>query len=249
MNFLKDYDSDQSDIETPSAQEQTSSVHEETKVVEPSTELLSKYHIKPSLKKVNQMNANKFWTTFLYIEYRTSTQWRLQLNDYLRVNSLNKWVEPLYFTSFGSPDPLHISLSGNIQFHDLNKRQLFVKNLTQSSRNMEPFNLELESIPKIFDSHLVLLVKQNDCLHKLINELQIVADKFKIPYDADNFHTNAHLSIAKIVKRIPQGTSLTPLPQLPIINCNSLKYDLDRSSMSIPFKKDAEHKFDISELF
>lgn len=236
MEHLQGYDSD-SDTDTSD----TSSTPAISTAAP--TELLAKYHIKPAFKIIHTMKASKFWTTFLYIEYRPTQHLRHQWTHYLRAAGLDTLVEPLYFTALGSPNPLHVSLSENIQFHERDKRQEYIDNLTTALTDTEPFQLRFASVPKWLGLYLVLPVERNKALQDLIDRIAAVHSRLGVPYSKDFFQAQAHMSIAKW-KTHPRDTSVPPFTALPTVECDGIRYDLDRSSMKLPFHQAAEHKFD-----
>lgn len=128
--------------------------------------IIEKYHIGPdcTMKSVNA--GTKFWSTFIYLEWRPSRVERSVLSDMLmefnsKCQKTNLSVhhdlvfKPLFLSSLGSPLPLHISLSQSITFASEQERDTLHRNLLRNvteSDNCHPFRITFESFYQILAS-------------------------------------------------------------------------------------------------
>ncbi|SCV04540.1 LAMI_0H16952g1_1 [Lachancea mirantina] len=106
-------------------------------------EVFDKYQITPNVKKYitnAEMNFTKGrWTSFVFIEFRNNATQRAALDKLLpRINELLRPVDvefkSLYTSELGSPQPLHISLSSNIEFSTSAELDRFSRMLTVELR-------------------------------------------------------------------------------------------------------------------
>ncbi|SCW04185.1 LAFE_0H07954g1_1 [Lachancea fermentati] len=206
----------------------SSESEEEEELVEPvpivPQAVLDKYSISPNIAKYQPGSEMNFvrgrWNTFAFIEMRTSTQQRALLNKTIacvneKARLLGVEFEPLHQSEMGSPQPLHVSLSSNVEFSTRKELDLFPKMLSIELMQKFPlhFDVQFEPALKLFDNYdksaLFLTLNVSDSvkrryLSKLSTIIQESIDCCSLEDNTKqrqqwNF-VNAHMSIGKTSK-------------------------------------------------
>ena len=228
--------------------------------------LFDKYHIKPTTgpkrNTPDHLMKTRFWTSFVYIDWRLTSKERRLLSGYLAQcnNQYKKYgieFKPLFYSDLGTPLNLHVSLSPNLKFGDRDERDQFF-NILQNNLALKvskSFTIPLERHPKLLKApgslttFLTLPIDPNiltKYIKPLFNEIAILWNSRhnltmslqpELSLD-ESFINKAHVSIAKTWSPIPQSDEMTlllpPLDNTLMIPENHrIQYDRDRESLTL----------------
>ena len=254
MDLVQAYSSD-SDIDSDS----DSSLKEEAEqdklpLLPPS--LLDKYHIEPSVKKrkVDTM-INRIWTSFIYLDWRLTARDRNTLSQYLalcntKFKSYEVDFKPLFYSNFGTPLNLHLTLSPNLRFATETARDKFFSRLQDRLLDRPGWldrTVQLQSQPTLLrtsgrqTTFLTLPVSFKlfqDYIHPIFSDINATLAQESLSLTekiSESFITHAHVSIAKTwATTLPADLVLPPLPTtLAIPADHSLQYDRNRESLTL----------------
>lgn len=250
------YSSSDSDSETNALQEDT--------LPELPDEVLDKYHLAPSSKMNSRVRG---FNSFVYLEWRPSKMQRMYLTRLLMdfqaqcrrsgVNILQGLkLEPLQVNALGSPEPLHVSLSRNLEFENQFQRNAFQDLLGSrlSSYHLDPIEIEFESKFQVLDSRfkdrvfLTLPVASHQRSHWFKAAYQVLWDSLAEvwPHCSDAQIVSmlcppesVHMSIAQAYGITASEIaiwieSVEPLEPLPRWKATDLKLDKNRESIKLP---------------
>lgn len=190
------------------------------------SQVLDKFYVAPNVDKYSPTTEMSFtrgmWNNFVFIELRPNSEQRNSLNKLLTVfNEKLQLLEtpkpivqfqPLHITQLGSPLPLHISLSSNIQFSTKKEADMFVKMLSVEILQKFPIKFTFKFKPElqIYDNfnHSALFLTldvsheiKTRYLSKLSSIVQESIDcvcvEEKSPELEQWSYRNAHMSIGK----------------------------------------------------
>lgn len=220
--------------------------------------------------KIKDFQANKGkWSSFLFIEYKPSlTERDKLLQNITKFNRMNQTrnpelqeFEPLHISPLGVAAPLHISLSRNILFEDINEREHFYNLLSQKLAPMPQFLVQFE------DKVNIVTAKEKSRLYLTLDVAKPVKTQYIVPImtaiekslvdsgikDAKSFLLDpkyAHMSIADI--KFAQGptvdeyqpqdaTNIRDTPcvyeNTPVFLASGIKYNRNRQVLTIPLQK------------
>lgn len=129
MDLLESYYSSESDCES---EENSKSNLIDTGLL--NRPLLDKYHIKPTVNPDRtasyHLMKTRFWTSFIYIDWRLTSKDRQILTQYVnqcnsRYSVYGVEFKPLFYSDLGTPQNLHVSLSPNLKFSNEDERDRF----------------------------------------------------------------------------------------------------------------------------
>lgn len=227
--------------------------------------LLDKYHIKPttSLKRTisERLMKTRFWTSFIYIDWRLTSKDRQILSRYLTHynNQYGKYgieFRPLFYSDLGTPLNLHVSLSPNLKFSTEFERDKFFDNLQKNLalKMSKSYTISLERHPVLMNTpgslatFLTLPIDSNTLLNyikPLFNEIatlwnsrdNIAGSPQPELFLTESFINKAHVSVAKTWSKIPQNAKSLLLPPLdtPLVipENHRVQYDKDRESLTL----------------
>ena len=240
--------------------------------------ILDKYHIGPSINKKNSNQDNSsmnikfpvksFWNTFIYLEWRPTMRDRQQLfklvtyyTDVFKRNKVPVKIKPLYWSDLGSPRPLHISITSNISFNNVNHRDKLLEKLQNEieNSNIKPFEMTFNEKPKFLRSYsnptiyFLVLDIETEIKKNYIIHLHRIVEKCReglncnILFNLDVLQS--HMSIAEVhMKRDSNLPDIDTLNQIiedesasnvniPSFEVNAIKFDKNRQSLSIRLPK------------
>ncbi|SCV00078.1 LAME_0G07382g1_1 [Lachancea meyersii CBS 8951] len=132
-------------------------------------QVLDKFHISPNIGKYTQNEMNSVarlsatraakWTSFAFIEMRPTVQQRRTLDE-LTLKLATKLqrpgleFQPLHISDLGSPLPLHVSLSANVEFSTAAEVDAFAQMLQIEvlQRIAGPFDVAFEPCLKMYEN-------------------------------------------------------------------------------------------------
>lgn len=240
--------------------------------------ILDKYHIGPSINTADynkdnstmsvKFPAKSFWNTFIYLEWRPTTRDRQQLfklvthyTEVFKRNGIPIKIKPLYWSDLGSPRPLHVSITSNISFNNVNNRDKLLERLQieiQKS-NIKPFEMTFNRKPKFMRScsnpkvcFLVLDI-ETEIKKKYMIQLHRIIEKCKKELNSKTLFNldilQSHMSIAQVhFKHDTKSPDIDTLNQviedepadnveIPSFEVNAVKFDKNRQSLSIRLPK------------
>lgn len=236
--------------------------------------VLDKYHIGPSFTSANsnkeksamsiKSSAKSFWNTFIYLEWRPTTKDRQQLfklvtyyTETFKRNGFPMKIKPLYWSDLGSPRSLHVSITSNISFNNVENRDRLLERLKVEieKSNIKPFEMNFNEKPKLMTSFsnpkicFMVLDIETEIKKKYIIQLYKIIEKCKEGLDAtplfDLDILQSHMSIAQVYSKdnslFPEIETLNQIfedepasnVKIPSFEVNTVKFDKNRQSLSI----------------
>lgn len=256
MEILQEYSSDSDTDSDTKGSNPADGQHQEDELPLLPPGLLDKFHIEPSTKrrKVEGMKT-KFWTSFIYLDWRLTSKDRNTLTQYLTLcNSKFKAYgvdfQPLFYSKFGTPVNLHLSLSPNLMFLTETTRDRFFALLQDRLLEKPGWSdrtVPLEKNPMLIRSpraditFLTLSVSSKtleEYIRPLFSEIitPFTSEQFLINQNIpENFINRAHVSIAKTYSaQLPAELPLPPLTTtLAIPSDHRVQYDRNRASLTL----------------
>ncbi|EDO19325.1 hypothetical protein Kpol_1036p71 [Vanderwaltozyma polyspora DSM 70294] len=242
----------------------------------PST-VLDKYYVSPNILKYTEEMSNLVgiktgfrtgqFRSFIFLEWRPTSLQRQQLvksinqfNENLtKTKGSNFRFDPLFISSLGSPEPLHVSLSKSIVCESITQRNLFYRELKKElqSVQIQPFTLTFTNKPLVLtakqDSSMFLCLEVNRSHRtKILKPIQdAISSALETTFSNQsdiimNFQVSneyLHMSIAQMTNCPPSSANLKsssidwePFHGLDEIKvpCKEVKCLINRQLYSIP---------------
>lgn len=249
MDLLQGYSSE-SDSESRTGSES----EEPNSLPELPVKLLDKYHIAPSTNL--EMNANRLkgflWTSFIYLDWRLTSRDRRIFTEYvIKCNNQCKpygiEFKPLFYSDFGTPLNLHVTLSPNLQFSSEQTRNLFFSTLQETLKNSHIASCQvplqrgamLLRAPEGHSTFLTLPVDPlalQEYILPLHNAVASTCKAMDITLSPSFSISKSHVSLARTWAEVPPklSTILPPLDcHLAIPENHRVQYDRNRESLTL----------------